>query len=108
MNADLFRGFIAYEYERVNKSRIDTITELETVSCEIHKVNLEKRLANLTGQLSMLRRCERVVGELLEEDAPKVKLIHNPVTGKCYEIRQHSSKAGRRGIIKGLWSKDKT
>lgn len=34
-----------------------------------------------------------------------LKKIHNPVTGKYYEIRQRSSKSTTRGQIKGLWSK---
>jgi len=34
----------------------------------------------------------------------KVKRIRNPVTGKYYELRQHSSKYGEAGDIKGLWS----
>lgn len=32
------------------------------------------------------------------------KRIYNPVTHHYYEIRQHSSKAGKKGEIKGLWS----
>lgn len=32
------------------------------------------------------------------------KRIYNPVTGKYYEVRQHSSKYGKTGQIKGLWS----
>lgn len=37
----------------------------------------------------------------------KPKRIHNPVTGKYYEIRQRSSKNGDAGQIKGLWSSKK-
>ena len=32
------------------------------------------------------------------------KRIYNPVTERYYEIRQNSSKYGRPGQIKGLWS----
>lgn len=32
------------------------------------------------------------------------KRIFNPVTGHYYEIRQKSSKHGKKGQIKGLWS----
>jgi hypothetical protein len=32
------------------------------------------------------------------------KRIYNPVTEKYYEIRQRSSKTGKKGQIKGLWS----
>lgn len=41
-----------------------------------------------------------------EEDimVNKKKRIHNPVTGKYYEIRQNSSKYGKAGQIKGSWS----
>jgi len=39
-------------------------------------------------------------------DTPR-KRIHNPVTGKYYEVRQRSSKAGKKGQIKGLWSSSK-
>lgn len=35
------------------------------------------------------------------------KRIYNPVTGKYYEIRQHSSKYGTAGQIMGLWSSKK-
>jgi hypothetical protein len=35
------------------------------------------------------------------------KRIHNPVTGKYYEVRQRSSKYGEAGEIKGLWSSKK-
>lgn len=31
------------------------------------------------------------------------KRIHNPVTGKYYELRQRSSVNGEAGQIKGLW-----
>jgi len=34
----------------------------------------------------------------------KKKRIHNPVTGKYYEVRQKTSKSGKAGQIKGLWS----
>ncbi len=33
--------------------------------------------------------------------------IYNPVTGKYYEIRQRTTKHGRRGQIKGLWKPKK-
>jgi hypothetical protein len=35
-------------------------------------------------------------------DSPPKK-IYNPVTGKYYEIREHSGKYGGPGQIKGLW-----
>jgi hypothetical protein len=37
----------------------------------------------------------------------KKKRIYNPVTGKYYEVRQRSSKHGKPGQIKGLWSSKK-
>jgi len=39
-------------------------------------------------------------------DKPK-KRIHNPVTGKYYEVRQRTTKSGKAGQIKGLWSRKK-
>lgn len=33
------------------------------------------------------------------------KRIHNPKTGKYYAIRQRTTKAGKKGTIKGLWKK---
>lgn len=38
---------------------------------------------------------------------PKPKRIYNPVTGKYYQVRQRSSKKGKAGQIKGLWSSKK-
>jgi len=35
------------------------------------------------------------------------KRIYNPVTGKYYEVRQHSSKYGTAGEIPGFWSSKK-
>ena len=35
------------------------------------------------------------------------KRIHNPVTGKYYELRQRSTVNGDAGQIKGLWSPKK-
>ncbi len=35
--------------------------------------------------------------------ADKKKRIHNPVTGKYYEVRQRTTKKGKAGQIKGLW-----
>jgi len=35
------------------------------------------------------------------------KRIHNPVTGKDYEIRHYSSKFDNSGQIKPLWSSKK-
>ena len=32
------------------------------------------------------------------------KRIYNPVTKKYYEVRQRTTKKGRKGQIKGLWS----
>lgn len=34
--------------------------------------------------------------------------IYNPKTGKYYEIRQETTKGGRKGQIKGLWSPKKS
>lgn len=36
--------------------------------------------------------------------------IHNPVTGKNYDVRLRSSKYGKKGKIEGLWgsSQEKT
>ena len=34
----------------------------------------------------------------------KRKRIYNPVTGKYYELREKTTKYGRAGQIKGLWS----
>ncbi len=36
--------------------------------------------------------------------ADKKKRIHNPVTGKYYEVRQRTTKKGKAGQIKGLWT----
>jgi len=33
----------------------------------------------------------------------KRKRIYNPATGKYYELRQRTTKKGRKGQIKGLW-----
>jgi hypothetical protein len=43
--------------------------------------------------------------ELEEEEMPKEKKkrIHNPVTGRYYQIRQRSSSKGQRGTIMGTW-----
>jgi hypothetical protein len=35
------------------------------------------------------------------------KRISNPVTGKYYSIRQRTTKSGRKGKIKGLYSSEK-
>ncbi len=35
------------------------------------------------------------------------KRIYNPVTGRYYEVRERSSKYGKAGEIKGLWSSRK-
>jgi hypothetical protein len=37
-----------------------------------------------------------------EKDKPR-KRIYNPVTGKYYEVRQRTTKIGKKGQIKGLW-----
>ena len=37
----------------------------------------------------------------------KKKRIYNPVTKKYYSLRQRTSKYGRPGQIKGLWSSSK-
>ena len=37
----------------------------------------------------------------------KKRRIYNPVTGKYYEIRERSSKYGKKGQIVGLWSSRK-
>lgn len=33
----------------------------------------------------------------------KPKTIYNPVTGTYYEVRQTSTKYGKKGTIKGMW-----
>lgn len=35
--------------------------------------------------------------------AIKKRRIHNPVTGKYYEVLQHTSRKDGDGQIKGLW-----
>jgi hypothetical protein len=35
------------------------------------------------------------------------KRIHNPTTGRYYQIRQRSSSKGERGTIMGTWSPPK-
>ena len=35
------------------------------------------------------------------------KRVYNPVTGKYYVLRQRTTKAGRKGQIKGLWKAPK-
>jgi hypothetical protein len=32
------------------------------------------------------------------------KRVYNPITKKYYQVRQKSSKSGKSGQIKGLWS----
>ena len=45
---------------------------------------------------------------MTEQKKKKVrKRIYNPVTGKYYELRQRTTKAGRKGQIKGLWKPPK-
>ncbi len=34
----------------------------------------------------------------------KKKRIYNPVTGRYYELKEKTTKYGRVGQIKGLWS----
>ncbi len=36
--------------------------------------------------------------------AERKKRIYNPVTGKYYEVRVRTTKYGKAGQIKGLWS----
>jgi len=33
----------------------------------------------------------------------RIKRIHNPVTGRYYELRQRTTVYGNAGEIKGLW-----
>jgi len=35
------------------------------------------------------------------------KYIYNPVTDTYYEVRQRSSKYGKSGVIKALWTPNK-
>jgi len=35
------------------------------------------------------------------------KRIYNPYTGKYYELRQRTTKGGKRGQIKGIWKPPK-
>lgn len=37
----------------------------------------------------------------------KSKRIYNPVTKKYYSVRQRTTKSGKAGGIKGLWSSKK-
>ncbi len=37
----------------------------------------------------------------------KIKRIYNPVTRKYYELRQRTTKVGKKGQIKGLWKPPK-
>jgi flagellar hook assembly protein FlgD len=37
----------------------------------------------------------------------KKKRVYNPYTKKYYELRQRTSKTGKKGQIKGLWKKPK-
>ncbi len=55
----------------------------------------------------VLHAFSHVKGETADADCSEKKRIYNPVTGKYYEIRQHSSKYGTAGQIKGLWSSKK-
>lgn len=48
--------------------------------------------------------------EVKEEEMPKKKRkptrkrIHNPKTGRYYQVRQRSSSKGQKGTIMGTWS----
>ena len=42
-----------------------------------------------------------------DEQKENDRKIYNPVTGTYYEIRPRSSKAGKKGEIRGLWKIDK-
>ena len=42
-----------------------------------------------------------------EEMTKPRKRIYNPVTKKYYEVRQRSSKYGKKGQIKSLWTQKK-
>lgn len=106
IDSDLLQGFIEYEREIIRKEQNEVLADLETVSCENRRIDLEGRLACLSGQMSMLIMCEQTVHNLMaEEDRRKtVMYIHNPVTGKYYPIRTRTTEYGKRGQIKGLWS----
>jgi len=39
-----------------------------------------------------------------KKSTKKKKRIYNPVTGKYYAIRQKTTKYGKAGQIKGLWT----
>jgi hypothetical protein len=43
----------------------------------------------------------------MSEEKPS-KRIYNPVTGNYYEVKEHSSKYGKKGLIKGLWPSKET
>ena len=43
----------------------------------------------------------------IEEGSKMKKYIINPVTGRRYEIRNSSSRVGRKPPPKGLWSQEK-
>jgi|WetSurMetagenome_2_1015567.scaffolds.fasta_scaffold281802_2 hypothetical protein len=49
---------------------------------------------------------ERTDRDIVYPSPPPGK-IFNPVTGKYYEIREHSGKYNGPGQIKGLWSYEK-
>jgi hypothetical protein len=48
-----------------------------------------------------------IVGEERKMSNEHKKRIHNPVTGRYYQIRQRSSSKGERGTIMGTWSPPK-
>jgi len=39
--------------------------------------------------------------------AEKKKRVYNPYTQKYYELRQRTTKEGKKGQIKGLWKQPK-
>ena len=42
-----------------------------------------------------------------EEQKEEERKIYNPITGTYYKIRERSSKAGKKGEIRGIWKIDK-
>lgn len=110
INLDLFQGFIEFERQRIWNEQRAVMVELDalepgTTSCDVRKQELLGRFSCLSGQMSMLIMCEQNVHLMSKDIKPPVHYIHNPVTGKCYEMRTRSTEYGKRGKVLGLWSK---
>ena len=53
----------------------------------------------------MINKVKETEGEEVSKTAKK--RIHNPKTGRYYQVRQRSSTKGRKGTIMGTWSPPK-